>query len=151
MIPLAPILAAVLFVKPHLGPVRAERFARDVAREAATLDEGFALVATAVIESGLRDEVGDCRVVGDNGRAWSYFQLNADVWKDGHTKKEICTSNPLATRLALRALRSLGGSSGHWSHALRAYVGTKNARDVRVAARIRVFRALVSRSVRSPA
>lgn len=147
MIPLAPIIAALAFVKPSLPPERASRLAGDIAAEADTLDEGLALVAVATVESGLRAEVETCRVTGDHGRAWSLYQLNADAWKRPYTRAQICASNRLATRLARNALRTLGGSSGHWANAMRLYVGrSATARDVRVAARVRIFRALRARS-----
>jgi hypothetical protein len=141
VIPVALVIASLATIPAwrNLPAPRGERLASDIAAEVDTLDEMNATIATAVIESGLRDAVETCHVVGDNGRAWSLYQLNADKWKRGHTKTEICSSNRLATRLAVQALRELGGSSGHWTHALRAYVGAKNPRDVRVASRVGLF------------
>ncbi len=151
MIPLAPVLAALVFALPHLEPERARALAHDIAIEADTPNEARALVSTLVVESGGREAVEHCTVTGDNGHAWSLYQLNAPAWKidehGRHSRKEICASNRLATHLAARALRALGGNWGNWESALAWYVGRGTARsDRRIAARVRLFRALTRRS-----
>lgn len=62
------------------------------------------LAAIAQHESALDPAVGSCKRPGMGG-AITYFQLMPGFSFDGHEKKDICASTPLAARLALRVLR----------------------------------------------
>lgn len=140
MISPAAAALAIHLAAPSLDDARVQRYAEDIASVSADLDEAFALVATAKIESGFDPKVETCVRTGDLGRSVSLFQLQTH-WRDGHSRAEVCSSNRLAAWLALRALRSLGFTSDSWWPAFRAYVGCAG-QDARVVLRAKFFERL---------
>lgn len=131
------VALAIGLASPGIDQKIRDRYAADYAAEARSCDEAFALVATARVEGAFDPRVEDCRRTGDRGRSVSMFQLQRHWW-GGHSRREVCGSNRLASRLALRALRKLGLTKGSWWPAFRAYVGCR-ASDERVAYRARLY------------
>ncbi len=151
---MTPALVAIVIATahPNIAPARAQHLAEDIAAETETSEEVNALVATMEVESGMREEVETCAITGDHGRAISLYQMHRQWW-EGHTRREVCTSNRLATRLALHTLHALGGDHGYWIDAFHLYVGGSTSRnDPRIARRRRLFevlQAIESRRVRA--
>jgi hypothetical protein len=133
----AVVALAIRIAAPGTPDPLVQRYAADYAAVSQNLDEALALVATARVEGAFDPRVEDCRRTGDHGRAISEFQLQR-YWWAGHSRREICGSNRLAARLALRALKRLGFCRGSWWPAFRAYVGCR-ASDARVTYRARLF------------
>lgn len=112
------------------------------------------LWAIGVHESGMRESVRRCAVKGDHGRSIGLFQLQRGWTWAGNPQSDICSSDALQVRLALRVLKTYktmnrgapprfwinGYASGDGGHATRA---SKELRDMweRFSARagVRVF------------
>jgi hypothetical protein len=62
------------------------------------------LLSIAHHESGLRDNVRTCAVKGDGGRSISAYQLNGKWAWGGYAPEDICSSDALQAKLALRVL-----------------------------------------------
>jgi hypothetical protein len=56
-------------------------------------------------ESGMREEVRRCAVTGDHGKSVGLFQLQRGWTWGGNEQKDICASDALQIRLALRVLK----------------------------------------------
>lgn len=102
----------------------------DVAQYATAL----ALVGIAVHESAFDKRVQDCSWWAGNP-AVSLFQLQGPVALDGHSKRAVCASNVLASRLAAKAL-ARGKGCGDQLTAVQGYasgdtkVKSKAAREI---------------------
>ncbi len=112
------------------------------------------LWAIGAHESGLREEVRRCAIKGDHGRSIGLFQLQRGWTWAGNAQGDICASDALQVRLALRVLKTYramnrgapprfwvnGYASGDGGHATKA---SKEIRDLweRFSARagLRVF------------
>lgn len=82
------------------SPISGYPFDGPAAKEATAI----ALASIAMNESGMREEVRDCRIKGDSGRSISVFQLIAGPGRKGYAEKDICSDHVLAARLGLNAL-----------------------------------------------
>ncbi|MCU0682411.1 MAG: hypothetical protein MUF34_09175 [Polyangiaceae bacterium] len=92
-------------------------------------------------ESGMRESVRRCGVKGDHGRSVGLFQLQRGWTWGGHEQGDICASDALQVRLALRVLKTYksmnrgapprfwinGYASGDGGHPTRA---SKELRDL---------------------
>lgn len=113
------ILAAILFL---VGPKRAESEAArlsNVAEDIAVASEAppifpgannaMLLLSVGLLEGGLREDVITCRIRGDKhltpeGSITTY-QLLGEASRKGHSVQELCSSNLLASQVALEVLR----------------------------------------------
>jgi hypothetical protein len=153
------ILAVMLALRSaeQGAAARLEPVAHAIAEEAAVAplwpgDDGvrrtaLVLVAIAWHESGFREEVRTCAVRGDGGASLGTTQLHRGFAWFGHTAEEICGSDALQARLALRVLgvhrgRGVASEAG----LLRAYASGDAGRDTRAG---RELRAALERTMRA--
>lgn len=142
MIALATVLAALAIAAPNLSEARAAHIAADIAAEAEDVEQGITLVTIARFESDFREEVENCAITGDDGEAISLYQMHAR-WYAGHSRRAICWSNRLATRLAAQAVSYLRRMVRTPERIFMRYVGTSDPRDRRIVSRLALFRRLV--------
>jgi hypothetical protein len=142
MIALATVLAALAIAAPNLPGERAAHVAADIAAEAEDVEQGLALVTIARFESDFREEVENCAITGDDGEAISLFQMHVR-WYQRHTRREICWSNRLATKLAAQAVSYLRRMVRTPELIFMRYVGTSDPRDRRIVSRLALYRRLV--------
>ena len=62
------------------------------------------LTAAIVIESGLKEDVEKCKLVGDQGRSLGLGQVMRGQNWEGHTREEICNDRKLQLELALHVI-----------------------------------------------
>ena len=104
----AKLALLVALADPQVGSTRAAEVASDITEAAGEdLSEAVLLVVTEQGESSFRREVESCKVTGDNGQAFSAFQLHREHFGH-HTRSEICRDPVLAAELAQRALSGDG-------------------------------------------
>lgn len=153
MNPVAVIVAAILSLAP-IGEDRARAIAEPIA--AAVGDEGFAtigaeqtallMVAVAWHESSFARDVEQCRRAGDQGRAWTIWQLRHAYW-GGPTPATICADPHAAARRAYGGLRRAFVARAFTVHgALAGYLGRRES-DPEVSRRARTFERLVREAI----
>jgi hypothetical protein len=152
VIPVAVVVGWIALVAPGVSRANRARYAADIAATAPNVMIGKAMVATAVVESDMREAIERCectekecdRDADGKAHAVGLYQLHSYHFA-GHTADEICGSNRLASELAARWLRELVARTGDVEEALRVYVGTSVRRtDPRVKRRLDVLDQLMS-------
>ena len=101
-------LAEIVVRESALDPLWGESVALD---EDAPVPAHVAATATMLWaigfhESGMREEVRRCAVKGDHGRSIGLFQLQRGWTWAGNAQGDICASDVLQIRLALRVLKT---------------------------------------------
>lgn len=94
------------------------------------------LVAIGRHESAFREEVRRCRRTGDSGKTIGLFQLMGPWAWDGERRSDICASDDLQTRLALRVLGTYRGVCGAGTRALLQAYASGTCRKPTRAARV---------------
>lgn len=162
-------IAALLHLRPaEADRARLEAMGRDIAAAVEERDEvaswlpgaveplpgrgspgaparaALALVAIAHHESGLRAEVADCRVTGDEGRAFTAYQLRGPFAFGGYRVSALCRSPRLAARRALAVLSRhgrCGEERAMWGYAS----GACNKPSAAARRQIAIWRRLLAR------
>ncbi|HEU4405227.1 MAG TPA: hypothetical protein VFS43_08050 [Polyangiaceae bacterium] len=97
------------------------------------------LWAIGAHESGMREEVRRCAIKGDQGRSIGLFQLQRGWTWAGNAQGDICASDALQVRLALRVLKtyrsmSRGAPPRFW---INGYASGDGGRPTRASKEIR--------------
>lgn len=134
----AKLALLLILAQPGLESERATEVASDlVAAIGEDLPSVVLLGVTAQGESSFRKEVQTCKVTGDNGQAFSAFQLHREHF-DHHTRSEICRDPVLAAKLAHWAL----SGEGTIAERIARYMGRKKT-DKEVRRRARLYERLI--------
>ena len=134
----AKLVFLIGLAQPGIADERAAEVAGHiVAAVGENLPAAVLLVDTAQGESAFRKEVETCKVTGDNGQAFSAFQLHKEHF-GRHTRSEICRDPVLAAQLAHGAL-STGGTV---AERIARYMG-RSTKDREVKRRAHLYERLM--------
>lgn len=132
MTPLGPVVAIVLQLAPWLGSERAREVARPIAEVVSSLDDAALLAVVARRESDFMKAHERCEKSGDNGQAWTMFQLHRQHWGPGGLAR-VCRDPRYA---AWRTLQALG--RGTAAERLTRFMG-RPAEDAEIRTRVELY------------
>ena len=79
------------------------------------------LTAVAVVESGLRRDIENCKVTGDGGKSVGLGQVMRGPNWQGYTRSEICSNRKLQFKLSLYVLDACWQRSSDETATFRCY------------------------------
>lgn len=93
-------------------------------------EEALAMLSAAFIhESGFREEVENCKIVGDGGRSIGLGQvMRGQNWR-GYKKKEICSDRKLQIKLSLHVIDKCKLQSPKPAAVFRCYTSGDASKD----------------------
>lgn len=93
-------------------------------------EEALAMLSAAFIhESGFREEVENCKIVGDGGRSVGLGQVMRGQNWQGHKKHEICSDRKLQIKLSLHVLDKCKIQSPKPAAVFRCYTSGNASKD----------------------
>jgi hypothetical protein len=132
------VLVAILNLAPWLSHDQAISYAKDIAK---VCNNNVPLCATLTVvanaEGSFTKAVETCKIVGDEGKAISLYQLHPHFY-GRYTPEEICSNNRLATSIAGKILYGfilVAGVEG----AFKLYAGITSDNHPKIVKRMNMY------------